>query len=84
MLLAAETALTAATPIPDDELLAVELTRLDRNSRPTERSSFAWRTYTSPGCSGLQKSNAVPATSTCATNHPPSGAMDSSPSATNS
>jgi site-specific DNA recombinase len=30
MLLAAETAITAATPIPDDELLAVELTRLDR------------------------------------------------------
>ena len=37
VLLAGQTALTAATPVPDDELLAVELSRLDRklDSQPS-------------------------------------------------
>jgi site-specific DNA recombinase len=49
LLLAGERAVNLHTPLPDDELLATELTRLDRKkSTPPRPSAVAWSTSTRP------------------------------------
>ena len=78
VLLAGEQAVTVTTPIPDDELLAAELARLDRKIDAADaENADDWSTSTKPGSSSSPNSNAAPPTSppangTCRPNKPAS------------
>ena len=83
-LLAGERAVTARTPMPDDELLAAELARPDRKITSADDERRRLATSTRPGCSDFPTCTSQPPITNTDAKNSPTAAKISPPTGENS